>query len=150
MEKTKTVWSKHTLVGYILVDGWIFSILIWMFSTWGLGPLTGTFGAILALFAIGTLLVANDEDARRAKQRQLQQKQLIGQLEAESGIPLVEEGQCKKCKAKLVADARFCSKCGTPTKVEPKICQACGTRNQDFAQFCHECGVELVARPAQP
>lgn len=47
-------------------------------------------------------------------------------------------GQCKKCGATLLPNAKFCSRCGASTEVE--LCKVCGRPLLPNARFCSLCG----------
>lgn len=88
--------------------------------------------------------------AKRQRQREVELRKRIGELEAAQGIPLTTDGTCAHCGKPLLAEARFCSYCHAPTARTPRICPACGTRNAEDAAWCGACGAALTPTTPAP
>lgn len=112
-----------------------------MILNFGITVLTALIAALM-LFLLYLSLYTWIRVLREA--RTLERKKAISQLEATAGIPLLEDGECPKCGAKLVAGAKFCSNCGRSIMPEARLCERCGTRNQESASYCYECGQKLT------
>jgi hypothetical protein len=131
----------HLHLGGALVILLILGIVLFPVFGWGLilWPVLLIAAAVGLIFGVRWLRRAR---ARR-HQRALALRQRIARLEADQGIPLLNEGTCAACGKPLIASARFCSYCRAPTERVAQVCEACGTRNAGDAEWCGACGAAL-------
>jgi hypothetical protein len=60
-----------------------------------------------------------------------------------TSAPVAAAPTCRKCQAKLAANAKFCASCGAPAAAAapgPHFCPECGTAIEAGGRFCSGCG----------